>query len=224
MQKIVIIVAGGVGKRMNSNIPKQFMLLGDIPVLMHTIRVFTRYDKDIGIRLVLPEEETESWKRLCRQFHFTVGHQVYKGGETRFHSVLNGLEGITGSCLVAVHDGVRPLVSVKTITNCFLTAEEKGTAVPVLIPKESIREIAGENSVSCNRELFRVVQTPQVFQSEIILHAYNTEYRESFTDDASVVEQAGYKIYLTEGNEENIKITSPLDLRIAEALYRSGKH
>lgn len=222
MREIAIIVAGGAGSRMNSTIPKQFMLLDNIPILMRTIQVFNNYNTEIDIRVVLPEEETESWQVLCDKYNFSVKHTVLHGGETRFHSVANGLSGIATPSLIAIQDGVRPLVSNVTIDKCFKAAEKYGTAVPVLPLKESIREVKGEDSVSHSRSLFRTVQTPQVFQSDLLLDAYNAEYQESFTDDASVVEHAGYKIYLTEGNEENIKITSPLDLQIAEILLKGG--
>ena len=218
MKKIVIIVAAGMGRRMNSDIPKQFILLDNIPILIRTIQVFYSYDSNIEIRLILPGEEIETWDKLCQEYNFALKHTVLSGGETRFQSVHNGLVDIDNPVLIAIHDGVRPLVSTKTIDDCFKIAEENGTAVPVLPLKESIREVLGEDSVSRNRGMFRIVQTPQVFQSEILLDAYNTEYLESFTDDASVVEHAGYKIYLSDGNEENIKITSPIDLRIAEIL------
>lgn len=222
MKKIVIIVAGGMGSRMNSDIPKQFMVLNDRPVLMHTIQVFHGYDKTMEIRLVLPEDEIPTWEKLCKEYNFSIKHSIISGGETRFHSVSNGLKDIDHPAIIAVHDGVRPLVSESTIDSCFKTATEQGTAIPVLSLKESIREVTGEDSVARNRGMFRIVQTPQIFHSEILLDAYHTDYQDSFTDDASVVEHAGYKIYLSNGNEENIKITSPLDLRIAEILLMSG--
>ena len=218
MKKIAIIVAGGTGRRMNSGIPKQFMLLDNKPILMRTIEVFYKSDISMEIRLVLPGEETGTWDQLCQEYNFTLKHTILSGGETRFHSVLNGLTGINKPSLIAIHDGVRPLVSKKTIDDCFKTAGENGTAVPVMPFKESIREVLGEDSVSRSRRMFRIVQTPQIFQSEILLDSYDTEYQESFTDDASVVEHGGYKIYLCEGNEENIKITSPRDLQIAKIL------
>jgi 2-C-methyl-D-erythritol 4-phosphate cytidylyltransferase len=221
--KIAIIVAGGTGSRMNSGIPKQFLLLGNEPILMRTIQVFYRYDKSMEIRLVLPREETDTWEQLCRTYRFTIRHTVFPGGVTRFHSVRNGIAGIGKSSLVAIHDGVRPLVSEKTIEACFKMAEKHGTAVPVMPVNESIREVMGDVSIARKRGVFRIVQTPQVFQSEILLHAYDTSFRDSFTDDASVIEHAGHKIYLAEGNEENIKITSPVDLRIAEILFQAGE-
>lgn len=222
VKKIVIIVAGGLGRRMNSEIPKQFLILNKKTVLMHTMGVFYDYDPGMEIRLVLPAEEKETWKQLCEEYSFSIKHTIFPGGETRFYSVLNGLRDIDTPSIIAIHDGVRPLVSRKTINDCFVTAEENGTAIPVLPISESIREVIGEDSVSRTREKYRVVQTPQIFQSEILLDAYNSEFQESFTDDASVVEHAGYKIYLADGNEENIKITSPLDLRIAEVLFDKG--
>jgi len=185
---------------------------------MHCINSFFKYDNNLELRLVLPESEIEEWKNLCNEFKFNIKHEVFAGGETRFHSVKNGLNNISSPSIVGIHDGVRPLVSESTISNCFELAEQQGTAIPVLPLTESIREVAEEDSFARQRTLYRKVQTPQVFQSELLLDAYNTEYEEDFTDDASVVEKAGYKIYLAEGNEENIKITTPLDLVIARAL------
>jgi 2-C-methyl-D-erythritol 4-phosphate cytidylyltransferase len=219
MKKIAIIVAGGIGKRMNSSIPKQFMLLKDKPILMHTLEKFYTYDNTIELRLVLPPSLVETWDVLCTKYNFNICHMLCKGGEHRFHSVKNGLSDISSPSLVAIHDGVRPLVSLSTIANCFNMAEKNGTAIPVLKLTESIRRVKGKSSVAEDRTLFRSVQTPQVFQSEIILNAYNSSYKEAFTDDASVVENSGKEIFLTEGNEENIKITSPQDLLVAEILY-----
>lgn len=221
MKKITVIVAAGIGSRMNSEIPKQFLLLDNVPILIRTIQVFNGYDPSMEIRLVLSEEEKESWNKLCQEYNFNLEHAIIIGGETRFHSVLYGINGITSPSLIAIHDGVRPLVSQRTIDACFRTAEENGTAVPVFPVKDSIREVTGEDSVSRNRMMYKFVQTPQVFQSEILLDAYETEYQESFTDDASVVEHAGYKIYLCDGNEENMKITSPVDLKIAELMLQN---
>ncbi len=218
MKKIAIIVAGGSGKRMNSTVPKQFMLLKNRPLLMITIEKFFLYDPEIELRLVLPLNEIKVWKTLCEKYSFSIPHKIYKGGIHRFFSVKNGLQNLESPSLVAIHDGVRPLVSITTISNCFNLAEKKGTAIPVLNLTESIRKITPEGSEYKDRNLYRMVQTPQVFQSEIILNAYNTEYRDSFTDDASVAEYSGNEIFMTEGNEENIKITTPIDLLIAETL------
>jgi 2-C-methyl-D-erythritol 4-phosphate cytidylyltransferase len=218
MKKIAVIVAGGSGKRMKSDMPKQYLLLGDLPVLMHTLYKFYSFDNSIELRLVLPIDETITWKRLCLEYNFSLKHELFSGGETRFQSVKNGLAGIDNSSLIAVHDGVRPLVSHKTIRNCFNLALLKGSAIPVMPLTESIREINKKNSTAKKREQFLTVQTPQVFQSKILLESYNTEFDKSFTDDASVVEKAGYTVFLTEGNEENLKITTPKDMVIARAL------
>ncbi|MBN1597168.1 MAG: 2-C-methyl-D-erythritol 4-phosphate cytidylyltransferase [Bacteroidales bacterium] len=223
MKTIALIVAGGAGKRMNSSTPKQFLLLNNLPVLMHTINAFYGYDKQMEIRIVLPEDETETWDKLCKEYNFKTEHKIFKGGETRFHSVKNGLEGIGKSLLVAVHDGVRPLVSKQTLENCIKTAEEYGSAVPVVDLTESIRKVENHDSVALNRNFYKLVQTPQVFQSDVLLDAYNIEYEDDFTDDASVVEKAGYKIYLAEGNRENIKITVPQDIEIAQVLLKYFK-
>jgi len=220
MKNIVVIVAGGSGKRMKSEIPKQFMLLCGKPVLMHTILRFYNFDPNIELRLVLPQQLFSTWNELCKQYNFQIQHKVFSGGETRFHSVKNGLEGTTTPSLIAIHDAVRPLVSINTIKNCFNLAQEKGTAIPVMQLTESIREISGNHSVAKVRELYRLVQTPQVFQSDIILKSYNTLFNTSFTDDASVVEKSGFPIYLAKGNEENIKLTTPIDLVIGETLMK----
>jgi 2-C-methyl-D-erythritol 4-phosphate cytidylyltransferase len=218
MKKVALIVAGGAGKRMNSELPKQFMLLGNLPVLMHTLYKFYNFDHEIELRLVLPSSEIPAWKILCKEYNFTLNHDIYPGGETRFHSVKNGLKGIDNHSLVAIHDGVRPLVSQKTISNCFDLAVQNGCAIPVMPLTESIRKGNKENTKAEKRDQFFTVQTPQIFLSEILLKAYNTEFDNSFTDDASVVERAGYQVFLTSGNEENIKITTQKDLIIARAL------
>jgi len=223
MKKIALIVAGGLGERMQSEIPKQFMKLGELPVLMHTINKLHAYDSLIELRIVLPESEIEVWNNLCAEFNFNLPCKIFPGGETRFHSVKNGLQNLPSSSIVGIHDGVRPLVSLDTIARCFQLAEKNGTAVPVIPVSESIRRVDGEDSVSEERSKFRLIQTPQVFSSEILLDAYNLPFEETFTDDASVIEKAGYKIYLTKGNEENIKITFPRDLLIAEFFLEQMK-
>jgi 2-C-methyl-D-erythritol 4-phosphate cytidylyltransferase len=222
MEKIVIIVAGGVGKRMKSDIPKQFIPLCGKPVLMHTFLKFYYYDPQIEFRLVLPQQSFDTWHKLCIQYDFKIPHKLYPGGETRFHSVKNGLEGISEASIIGVHDAVRPLVSANTIRNCYDLAAEKGSAIPVMPLTESIREISGSRSIARQREIYRSVQTPQVFKSEILLKSYQSDYIDSFTDDASVAEKAGYPIYLTEGNEENLKLTTPFDLLIAETVLKQS--
>ncbi|MDR1054686.1 MAG: 2-C-methyl-D-erythritol 4-phosphate cytidylyltransferase [Prevotellaceae bacterium] len=218
LKKYVIIVAGGSGTRMGGDIPKQFMLLNGEPVLMHTLRCFYNYNADIKIIVALPGSEIERWEQLCREHSFTIEHRIVAGGFTRFHSVKNALELVSEKSLVAVHDGVRPLVSPKTIETCFNSAEHTGAAIPVTECYESIRRLEDDRSITVDRNLYRMVQTPQVFDSEILLNAYKQPYLTLYTDDASVVEHNGHTISLVDGNRENIKITISYDLFIAEIL------
>ena len=211
-------MAGGQGKRMNADMPKQFMLLAGKPVLMHTIEVFAAYDKSLEIIVVLPESQIETWFKLCREHSFEIPHSVVEGGEERFHSVKNGLAFLQLPALVAVHDGVRPLVSRETISRCFAMAKKTGTAVPVVELTDSIREISGNENRAVDRHLYKLVQTPQVFDGEILKKSYGQNFSNSFTDDASVVETLGENISLVEGNRENIKITAAFDLDIAESF------
>ncbi len=214
-----IIVAGGRGMRMGHEVPKQFIPLGTRPVLMHTLKRFYKFNPRLTLILVLPEDQMEYWKSLCQKYGFNLPHQLVKGGETRFHSVQNGLA-LVEKGLVAIHDGVRPFVSMETIARCFSTAKTHGAAIPVTHLIESLRLVDGTQSKALPRESYRAVQTPQVFKTEIIKKAYNQDYKPSFTDDASVAEMAGYEIALVEGNRENIKITSPFDLVIANSLLK----
>lgn len=218
MKKSVIIVAGGVGSRMNSLIPKQFLELKGIPVLMHTIMCFNTYDPDLFIRIILPSDQLEQWQFLCKKHSFKVAHEYLAGGETRYQSVKNGLKKMPLVDLIAVHDGVRPFVSHQTITRCFEAAQKYGAAIPVIEVQETIRYIQGDKSSTVNRADYRLVQTPQVFQADIIHTAYKTPYHELFTDDASVAEFCGFPVTLVEGNRENIKLTTPEDLKFAESL------
>lgn len=218
MKKFAIIVAGGSGSRMGSEIPKQFLELCGKPVLMHTIETFFNFDPDSEIILVLPEHQIDLWNKLCATHSFVIKHLVVSGGETRFHSVRNGLSKISEKGIVFIHDGVRPLVSQGTLTRCSETTEKKGNAIPVLAVNESLRKVEGESNMSVDRSLYFSVQTPQTFRSEQILKAFHQEYDLLFTDDASVAEKAGFEIHLVEGNRENIKITTPVDLIVAEAI------
>ena len=208
---------------MQSALPKQFLLLEGKPLLMHTIERFNSFDKFIEIILVLPEEYHSLWRGLVREYSFAISHKIVSGGEERFHSVRAGLSLVTETSLVAVHDGVRPLVSHDTIWRCFADAEEFGSAVPFIEPAESVRILEGDDSRPCLRNEVRLIQTPQVFRSDIILPAYDRSYDPSFTDDATVAEAAGTQIHLTHGNRENIKITNPEDLAVAHALIRIMK-
>ena len=220
MKKFVIIVAGGSGSRMGTEIPKQFLELNGKPVLMHTIRIFHEFDPASEIILVLPPNQQQFWKALCLKYSFDLAHQVVSGGPTRFHSVKNGLAKIDESGIVFIHDGVRPLVSAETLKRCLETAREKGNAIPVLPVHESLRKSEGETTVSVDRSLYFSVQTPQTFRTEQILEAFKQDFDPAFTDDASVAEKAGFSIQLVEGNRENIKITTPTDLIIAEAFLK----
>jgi 2-C-methyl-D-erythritol 4-phosphate cytidylyltransferase len=220
MKKFVIIVAGGSGNRMHSDIPKQFINVNGKPILFYTLKCFDNYLKGIPIILVLPEPFIDYWKSITKKNDFAIDHQVTKGGQTRFHSVKNGLELITESAIVAIHDGVRPLVSKETLNRAFQKAEKEGNAIPSIAVTESMRRVEQDNSVYVNRDNYRMIQTPQCFHSELIKKAYEQVYKEEFTDDASVVEALGVKINLVEGNQENIKITRPADLKYAEALLK----
>lgn len=217
-QRYAIIVAGGSGTRMGGDTPKQFLLLQGIPILMHTINCFYNYDNSIEIIVALPNAEVEHWHLLCAEHKFTIPHNIVNGGFTRFHSVKNALTLVTKESLVAIHDGVRPLVHHNTIERCFAQAQQTGAAIPVIECFESVRQIVGDKSIAVDRNNYRLVQTPQVFKSDILLAAYNQPYLTQFTDDASVVEHNGNTISLVEGNRENIKITTPVDLQIAETL------
>ena len=207
---------------MNSGIPKQFILLNNLPVLMHTINAFFNYSNKVNIVLILPETTFKTWDELCKKYNFQIPHQLVKGGETRFQSVKNGLSVIDKKCLVAIHDGVRPFVKKEVIGNCFETAERLGNAVPAIAINESIREIKNSQNLPADRKKFRIIQTPQIFHSSLIKKAYEQDFRKDFTDDAGVVESTGIKINLVEGNHENIKITRPGDIKIAEAFLNDG--
>ena len=211
-------MAGGKGLRMNAPLPKQFLEISEKPVIMHTIEAFYNFDPRISIIVVLPSDQIEFWYRLCKKHTFDIKHKIAQGGETRFNSVKNGLKLVTVPSLIAVHDAVRPLVSIETITRCFKAAEQFDAVIPVSELVDSIREVYGEDSKSVDREKYRIVQTPQVFDGQMLLNAYHQEYNPLFTDDASVVESAGNKIYLVEGNRENIKITTQMDLIFAEMI------
>ncbi len=221
MKKFVVIVAGGSGSRMGTEIPKQFLNLCEKPVLMHSIQVFRDFDPESRVILVLPEDQQPFWKGLCLKHSFSLPHQIVSGGQTRFHSVRNGLLQIDGEGIIFIHDGVRPLVSKETLGRCLETASKCGNAIPVLSMNESLRKKEGEMNISVDRSLYFSVQTPQTFRSEQILQAFKQDYDPAFTDDASVAEKAGFTIQMVEGNRENIKITTPIDLILAEALMRS---
>jgi len=220
MKKFVIIVAGGSGRRMGSEIPKQFLELCGKPILVHTIQVFYDFDPECELILVLPEAQQEYWKELCLKHSFTLPHRIVSGGENRFNSVQNGLKLIDEEGIVFIHDGVRPLVSRQTIEKCYRLAQKNGNAIPVLPMNESLRKSEGKDSISVDRTLYFSVQTPQTFQINLIQIAYQQSFDTSFTDDASVAEKAGFPVFMVEGNRENIKITNPTDLIVAEAFLQ----
>ncbi len=218
----VIIVAGGKGLRMGSDIPKQFLPIGGKPVLMRTLERFREYSTELQIILVLPENQQDYWLQLCQQYHFGVKYQLANGGQTRFHSVQNGLALVPDDAdgVVGVHDGVRPFPSIDVIKNCYEAARTAKAVIPVIPVVETVRHLEGEGSVTVPRGDYRLVQTPQTFDIQLLKAANCQPYHDGFTDDASVVESYGHAITLVEGNRENIKITTPYDIVVAEALCR----
>lgn len=217
----IIIVAGGKGQRMGSSVPKQFLLLCGKPVLMHTIEAFHSYSTSLEIILVLPEEQQTHWKELCEEYGFTTPHTVVSGGSTRFESSRNGISVIPDDAdgVVGIHDGVRPLVSAAVIDRCYESARENYAAIPVMPLTDTLRFV-GESG--CGRNVLRsdyvIVQTPQVFDIALAKRAFSLPYKESFTDDASVVEDLGCQVSVVEGCHENIKLTTPFDMKVAEAI------
>ena len=218
MKLYVVIVAGGSGKRMGAEIPKQYLELAGKPVLMHTLERFKTFNESIEIITVLPENQLRYWADIQNKYSFSIPHTLVKGGSARFFSVRNGLKFVDAPGLVAIHDGVRPFVSIDTIKRCFETAEKLGNAVPVIPPSDTLRILSEKGNAPLNRLLVRQVQTPQVFRADIIKQAYLQDYLPELTDDATVLEKTGVKINLVEGNRENIKITTPEDLVISTAL------
>jgi len=220
-QRSAIIVAGGVGKRMSSPVPKQFLLLRGKPVLCHSIAAFHRFDPAMQLIIVLPKEQIDVWRTLCIGHHFPMEHTVVAGGAERFHSVHEGLKEVKHDGLVAVHDGVRPLVSVELIARCFTAAEAYGAAIPVVSVGSSMRQISGDSSHALDRSSLRIVQTPQCFSVPLLRKAFELPYDPAFTDEATLVERNGTPVHLVEGEERNIKVTTPMDLRLADALLEA---
>ncbi|HRH65055.1 MAG TPA: 2-C-methyl-D-erythritol 4-phosphate cytidylyltransferase [Bacteroidia bacterium] len=218
MKRYCIVVAGGSGSRMKSSVPKQFLLLKDKPILIHTLERLVRFDPGLQIILVLPEAELDIWNTLKADYSFHHPVQVTAGGATRFQSVSNGLKRTPENCVVGIHDAVRPLISPALLERCFSGAEDKGSAVPVVPVHESLRRISKTASTQVDRSEFVVVQTPQCFQSSLLKKAFEQPEDLSFTDDASVFEKSGKEVNLVEGEKWNIKITLPEDLAIASTL------
>lgn len=219
----IVIVAGGKGMRMGADIPKQFIPIGGKPVLMHTLERFFACDGELKIILVLPHEQQAYWRQLCRDCAFNIPHTIVDGGETRFESSRKGLQAIPldAAGLVGIHDGVRPFVSEAVIKRCFEAADESKAAIPVLPVTDTLRHV-DRNGVGRNvlRNDYRIVQTPQVFDIGLLRKAFGQPYQDSFTDEASVVESLGYTVEMVEGNRENIKLTTPFDLTLAEAMLK----
>ncbi len=220
MRDYIIVVAGGKGLRMGSDIPKQFLPIGGKPVLMRTLERFREYSDDLQIILVLPESQQEYWQELCKKYDFKVKYLLVNGGQTRFHSVQNGLAMVPDDAegVVGVHDGVRPFPSIGVIRNCYETARIAKAVIPVIPVVETVRHLNNGNSMTVPRDEYRLVQTPQTFDIQLLKAANHQPYNDGFTDDASVVESYGHKITLVEGNRENIKITTPYDITVAEAI------
>ncbi len=214
----IIIVAGGKGLRMGAEVPKQFLPIGGIPVLMRTLMRFREYSPALSIILVLPKAQQDYWRGLCQQHQFNIDYQLADGGKTRFHSVQNGLSLVPDDAegVVGVHDGVRPFVSVEVIRRCYDEARKQKAVIPVTPVVETLRHIPSQKNVM--RSDYCLVQTPQVFDIQLLKAANRQPYRDTFTDDASVVEAYGHPVAMVDGNRENIKITTPFDLAIAQHL------
>jgi 2-C-methyl-D-erythritol 4-phosphate cytidylyltransferase len=221
--RYVIVVAGGTGTRMQSAVPKQFMLIGGKPIMVHTLSQFVAWDPQIKIIVVMHSDFIGQWKELAHVHCPHIIHQVVSGGKERFDSVKAGLACIEDlEAVVGIHDAVRPLVAKATLERCYIGAQQKGSAIPCVPVTDSIRMVDGEASKHMDRSSLRAIQTPQCFQLNLLLQAYNLPYQTSFTDDASVVEASGSAVHLVEGNRENIKITNPEDLLVAESLLSRG--
>lgn len=223
MKTIAIIVAGGSGTRFGAQVPKQFLELGGKPILMRTIETFVDYCDDIIV--TLPADQFSQWNELCDRYSFNVPHRVVAGGETRWHSVKNALDSIgdPGDVdVIAVHDGVRPLATAELINRTIATARQYGSAIPVVMLNDSVRQVVGETSRALDRSSLRAVQTPQAFDARLLLEAYRQPFDKTFTDDASVVEHLGHSITLVEGDPQNLKITRPMDLALAEYLLNDA--
>ena len=220
MKKTALIVAGGNGSRMESDLPKQFILLAGKPILMHTIKAFNHCNVS-NIIVVLPPNQIAFWKELCTQFSFNLPHEIVAGGASRFESVQNGLVLCNEEDLLAIHDGVRPFITAEIINNSFDVTAQKGNAVAAVRLKDSIRKVDLLGNKNVNREAYFLIQTPQTFKCKLIKEAYQAQDHINFTDDASVLEANGHAINLIPGDYKNIKITTPEDLLVAEAFYKN---
>jgi 2-C-methyl-D-erythritol 4-phosphate cytidylyltransferase len=221
MQRSTIIVAGGSGKRMGADMPKQFLLLKGKPLLMWTIEAIHRFDAHMQLIVVLPEDHHANWQDMCSEHQFLVPHTLVSGGAERFHSTQEGLRAVTHEGLVAVHDGVRPLVDTELIARCFQAAEEHGAAIPVVAISSSVRQVQDHGSLAVDRTRLRAVQTPQCFKVPLLRRAFELAYDPAFTDEATLVERLGMEVQLVDGEERNIKVTTPFDLLVAEVVLKN---
>ena len=222
MKYYAIVVAGGSGNRMQTETPKQFLLLKNLPVLMHTVKAFAQCETQPKILIVLHKDQHAYWKRLCEEFNFNIPHEVVEGGSERFHSVKNALDKIDEEGLVAIHDAVRPLVSKKLIDASYSAALQSGNVISAVQSSDSVRILKDHKTSAIKRSEVYLVQTPQTFNCKLLKSAYEVEYESGFTDDASVLEAAGTEIHLIEGERNNIKITYPIDLELAEMLLNKN--
>jgi 2-C-methyl-D-erythritol 4-phosphate cytidylyltransferase len=220
-KRYVIIVAGGSGTRMDSPVPKQFLKLEGRPILMHTINKFLETDSSIEVIIVVASEHLQMWENLCKEYDFHKPYKIANSGESRFQSVKNGLEFVTEFSIVGVHDAVRPMVNGKTIIAAYKAAEMYGNAIPAIPISDSIRQIDSTKNIALDRSRYCAIQTPQCFRSDILKKAYEQDYKYTFTDDATAVEAMGEEIRLVDGNPDNLKITGPKDLIVAEALIKA---
>ena len=220
MKKYVIIVAGGSGQRMLSDIPKQFLNLAGKPVLLYSLEAFAKAIPDITIILVLPEEHINTWQKIIQDKKISIQHIIVAGGETRSQSVKNGLKLISEPGMVAIHDGVRPLITSSLIQKLFEETEKVGSAIPVIPVTDTVRKIDKNKSILLDRNNLRLVQTPQVFKSDLIQNVYKNISSGSYTDDAAVIESSGFGVHLCDGDPENIKLTKPMDMVFAEAILK----
>lgn len=221
MDKYAVIVAGGKGQRMGNAIPKQFLPLAGKPVLYYTLKAFIDAYADIKLVLVLPQDQLSYAQMVLQAFPDRIDIAIVQGGETRFHSVQNGLKAVSGNSVIFVHDGVRPLVSAELIQRCFVQAIDKGSAIPAIAVADSMRIVDGDHSQPVDRQHMRSIQTPQTFRADILLPAFEQGYSAEFTDEATVVEAYGEEVYLVEGEKSNIKLTTPEDMLVAETILKS---
>lgn len=217
MKKTFIITAGGIGKRMGNDLPKQFISIAGKPILLHTLERFFSFDSSAQIIVTLPTDWHQFWRELLEDFKCPIQHELVEGGQERFYSIQNALKKCTGD-LVFIHDGVRPLVSLETLKRCEESTMEFGSAVPIMPLKESLRKRVNDQSCAVQRDEYVTVQTPQCFRFDMLQTAYARDFHTGITDDASLIEEAGYSVHLVQGNEENIKVTTPLDLDLLHFL------